>query len=211
MEKIENTERISDTNIDVTLPVKIGYSVIDELLRSKMIGEIISKEDSNGEKSNYAQILDVSIEKSQLEAYDFLLNINLQTLTSLFKNKQVKILFHASLDLDKGQQRVSLKDYLIDGKTKNWIADQLLETVLNKWMYGKFKKKMNFDFMPHIEKHIKSLNEKLENKLEAKEGIHLIGSLENLELSNLKAGDADLWISVTTKGTGIIELTKLDF
>jgi len=211
MEKIENTERISDTNIDVTIPVKIGYPVLDKLLRSKMIGEIISKEDSEGKKSNYAQILDVSIEKSELEAYDLRLNINLQTLTSLFKNKQVKIFFYASLDLDKEQQKISLKDYQIDGKTKNWIADQLLETVVNKWMYAKVKKKMNFDFMPHIEKHIKSLNEKLENKLEAKEGIHLIGSLENIELSNLKAGENDLWLSVTTKGTGIIELTKLDF
>jgi len=211
MEKIENTERISDTNIDVTIPVKIGYPVLDKLLRSKMIGEIISKEDSEGKKSNYAQILDVSIEKSELEAYDLRLNINLQTLTSLFKNKQVKIFFYASLDLDKVQQKISLKDYEIDGKTKNWIADQLLETVVNKWMYAKVKKKMNFDFMPHIEEHIKSLNEKLENKLEAKEGIHLIGSLENIELSNLKAGESDLWLSVTTKGTGIIELTKLDF
>lgn len=208
---MDNTNKISDTNIDVTIPVKIGYPILDKFLRSKMIGEIISKEGSEGKKSNYAQILDVSIEQSELEAYDLCLNIDLQTLTSLFKNKQVKILFHAALQLHKEEQRISLADYKIDGKTKNWIADQVLETLMNKWMYEKLKRKMNFDFMPHIEEHVKSLNEKLENKLEAKEGIHLIGSLENMELSNLKAGDTDLWVSVTVKGTGIVELTKLDF
>jgi len=211
MEKIENTEKISDTDVNVTIPVKIGYDTLDEFLRSKLIGEIISKEGSDGRKSNYAQILDVSIEKSELEDYDLCLHINLQTLTNIFKNKQVKILFYASLELDIEQQRISLKDYQIDGKTKNWLADQLLETLVNKWMYTKLKEKMNFDFMPHIEEHLKNLNEKLENKLEAKEGIHLIGSLENIELSNLKAGEKDLWVSVTVKGTGIIELTKLDF
>lgn len=208
---IDNTDKISDTNVDITIPVKIGYPILDKFLRSKMIGEIISKEGSDGRKSNYAQILDVSIGKSELEAYDLCLNMDLQTLTSLFKNKQVKILFHAALQLHKEEQRISLADYKIDGKTNNWIADQVLETLMNKWMYEKLKRKMNFNFMPHIEEHVKSLNEKLENKLEAKEGIHLIGSLENLELSNLKAGDTDLWVSVTVKGAGIVELTKLDF
>lgn len=208
---MDNTDRISDTNVDVTIPVKIGYPILDKFLRSKMIGEIISKEDSDGEKSNYAQILDVTIGQSELEGFDLCLDIDLQTLTSLFKNKRVKILFHAALYLHKEEQRISLEDYKIDGKTKNWIADQVLETVVNKWMYDKLKRKMNFDFMPHIEEHVKSLNEKLENKLEAKEGIHLIGSLENMELSSLKAGDTDLWVSVSVKGSGIIELTKLDF
>jgi len=208
---MEKIEKISDTNVNVTIPVKIGYPVLDKFLRSKMIGEIISKEGSDGEKSNYAQILDVTIGQSELEGFDLCLNIDIQTLTSLFKNKRVKILFHAALKLHKEEQRISLQDYKVDGKTKNWIADQVLETVVNKWMYDKLKRKMNFDFMPHIEEHIKSLNEKLENKLEAKEGIHLIGTLENMELSNLKAGEADLWVSVTVKGTGIVELTKLDF
>lgn len=208
---MEKIEKISDTNVNVTIPVKIGYPVLDKFLRSKMIGEIISKEGSDGEKSNYAQILDVTIGQSELEGFDLCLNIDLQTLTSLFKNKRVKILFHAALHLHKEEQRISLEDYKVDGKTKNWIADQVLETVVNKWMYDKLKRKMNFDFMPHIEEHVKSLNEKLENKLEAKEGIHLIGTLENMELSNLKAGDTDLWVSVTVKGTGIVELTKLDF
>ncbi|WP_026935216.1 DUF4403 family protein [Christiangramia echinicola] len=203
-------DEFNDQNINITIPVIIGYSVLDKYLREKLIGEIISKENSEGEKSNYAQILDVSIQKSELEGFDIRLNITLQTLTNLFKNKQVEIFFHAALELDKDLQNISLKDFEVDGKTKNWFADQLLETIVNKWMYEKLKKKMNFDLMPHIEEKLGSLNEKLENKLEAKEGVHLIGSLEKLEVSNLKAGENELWISVSVKGTGLVELEKLE-
>ena len=203
-------DEFNDQNINITVPVIIRYAVLDKYLKEKLIGEIISKENSEGKKSNYAQILDVSIEKSEMEGFDIRLNITLQTLTSLFKNKQVEIFFHAALELDKDLQNISLSDYEVDGKTKNWFADQLLETVVNKWMYEKLKKKMNFDLMPHIEEKLGSLNEKLENKLEAKEGVHLIGSLEKIEVSNLKAGENELWISVTVTGTGIVELEKLE-
>ena len=203
-------DELNSQNINITVPVIIGYSVLDKYLRQKLVGEIISKESSNGKTSNYAQVLDVAISKSEAEGYDLCLEINLQTLTSLFKNKQVKIYFHAALELDRENQHISLKDYEIDGKTKNWLADQLLETVVNKWMYDKLKKKMNFNFMPQIEEKLGSLNEKLENKLEAKEGVHLIGSLDNLEISNLKAGENELWISVSVTGTGMVELEKLE-
>ncbi|TRO67108.1 DUF4403 family protein [Christiangramia sabulilitoris] len=203
-------EENNDQNIKITIPVIIGYPVLDKYLKEKLIGEIISKEDSEGNKSNYAQILDVSIEKSEWEGFDLRLNISLQTLTSFFKNKRVQIYFHAALDLDRELQHIALREYEIDGKTNNWFADKLLETVVNKWMYEKLRKKMNFNLMPHIEEKVGSLNEKLENKLEAKEGVHLIGSLDKLEISNLKAGEHELWISVSITGTGIIELDKLE-
>lgn len=200
----------NEQNINITVPVIIGYDVIGKYLKQKLIGEIISKENSDGKKSNYAQILDVSIDKSQMEGFDLCLEINLQTLTSLFKNKQIKLLFHAAMHLDRELQHISLQDYEVDGKTKNWFADRLLETVVNNLMYEKLKKKMNFDLMPPIQEKVGALNEKLENKLEAKEGVNLIGSLDKLEISNLKAGENQLWISVSVSGNGLVELEKLE-
>lgn len=207
---MNENDRFIDPNIKITIPVIIGYHVLDKYLREKLIGEIISKDDKDGEKSNYARILDVSLEKSYLDGYDILLNITLQTLTSLFKNREVQIFFHASLELNKELQHISLQKFEIDGKTKNWFANKLLETVVNNWMYEKLKKKMNFDLMPHIEEKVVDINKKLENKLEAKEGVNLIGSLEKVEISNLSAGEKELWISVSVSGKGLLELEKLD-
>lgn len=201
--------KITDANIDITIPIKIGYPVLNKYLKQKLVGEIISKEDEEGNKSNYAQILDISMEQSELDEYDLCLHITLQTLTSLFKNKQIKLLFHASLELNRELQKICLRDYEVDGKTNNWIANQLLETAVNRWMYAKLKEKMNFNFMPHIEEQMDALNEKLENKLEAKEGIHLIGSLEGLEVAKFYAGESDLWISMNMKASGVVEIEKI--
>ncbi|MCG9971928.1 DUF4403 family protein [Christiangramia crocea] len=206
---MNDLDKISEANFNVTIPVKIGYPVLDNYLREKLVGEIISKENEEGKTSNYAQILDVSITKSELEDFDLCLHVNLQTLTSLFKNKQVRLLCHASLELDRENQKISLKDYEVDSKTSNWIANQLLEAVINKWMYSKLKQKMNFNFMPHIEEQMDALNEKLENKLEAKEGIHLIGSLDDLEISQFMAGENDLWISLNISANGVVEIEKI--
>lgn len=207
---MNENDRFIDPNIKITIPVIIGYHVLDKYLREKLIGEIISKDDKDGEKSNYARILDVSLEKSYLDGYDILLNITLQTLTSLFKNREVQIFFNASLELNKELQHISLQKFEIDGKTKNWFTNKLLETVVNNWMYEKLKKKMNFDLMPHIEEKVVDINKKLENKLEVKEGVNLIGSLEKVEISNLSAGEKELWISVSVSGKGLLELEKLD-
>lgn len=207
---MNENDRFIDPNIEITIPVIIGYQVLDKYLREKLIGEIISKDDKDGEKSNYARILDVSLEKSYLDGYDILLNITLQTLTSLFKNREVQIFFHATLELNRELQHISLQKFEIDGKTNNWFANKLLETVVNNWMYEKLKKKMNFDLMPHIEEKVGDINKKLENKLEAKEGVNLIGSLEKVEISNLSAGEKELWISVSVSGKGLLELEKLD-
>lgn len=203
-------DKFIDQNINITIPVVVGYQVLDKYLREKLVGEILFNENKEGEKSNYAQVLDISIEKSYLEGFDFLLNISLKTLTNLFKNREVKIFFHAALELDKELQLVSLKDFEVDGKTKNWFADKLLETIVNNWMHEKIKKKMNFDLMPHIERKVGAINKELENKLEAKEGVYLIGALDKVKSSNLKAGIEGLWISVSVSGTGLLELEKLE-
>ncbi|MDX1544247.1 MAG: DUF4403 family protein [Christiangramia sp.] len=208
---MSDSERISDANIDITVPVKIGYEVLDEYLKEKLVGEIIRKEDSEGKSSNYAQILEISVDRSELENFDLCINLTIQTLTTFFKNKQVKILFYALLDLDREEQRIFLKDYKVDGVSNGWFVDQILETLINKWMYKQLKEKMNFEFMPHIKENLESINNRLENKLEAKEGVHLLGGVNNLEISNLKFDEKDVWISVAIKANGLIELTKLKF
>lgn len=208
---MNENELLSEASIDINLPVKIGYPVLDGYLKEKLVGEIISKETAEGKSSNYAQILDITVYKSSLPEFDLSFELNLQTLTTFFKNKQIKILFHALFELDREAQRIFLKDYEVDGLSNGWLADQLIETIVNKWMYNKLKEKMNFEFMPQIQEHLKSLNTRLENKLEAREGIHLLGGVDKLEVTRLIFGENDVWISVHIDANGLLELTKLKF
>lgn len=199
----------SEANIDFSVPIKIGYPVLDKFLKQKLTGEIISKDGSQDKGNNYAQILDISVSKSELQDFDICLEMSLQTLTTFFRNKHIQIYFHASLELDREQQRIFLSDYFADGKSKNWFADQVIETLVNKLMYAKLKKKLNFEFMPHIQKNLDEINEKLENEMEARKGVHLIGAMKTLEVAGMKFGDHDLWISLLVQGSGIVEIKEI--
>ena len=208
---MQDDEQFPAKLINLTLPVGIEYSAINELLREKLIGEIISKSNDETKGSNYAQILNVSIYKSHLENFDLCLELDLQTLTSIFKNRQVKIFFHAGVELDSAEQQVFLSDYKIDGKTNSWLADQFLETVVNKWMYGKLKKKMNYNFFPHLQEQMTSINDKLENQLEAKEGVYISGALEELQVMEINAMQNGIYVLLNLEGEGAIQLKKLKF
>ena len=206
---MEEEQIFSEANIDFTVPVKIGYQVIDKYLKQKLIGEIISKDGSQAKGNNYAQILDISVRKSEIDGFDICLDLSLQTLTTFFKNKHIRILFDAVLELDREEQRIYLKDYTADGQSKSWLADQMIETLVNKLMYAKLKKKLNFEFMPHISKNLDELNEKLENEMEARKGVHILGAMKTLEISGIKFGENDLWISVKVQGSGLVEIKEI--
>ena len=63
--------------------------------------------------------------------------------------------------------------------------------------------------MPQLEEQMNSLNSKLENRIEAKEGINLIGFLEDLEVAQFMADENDLWISMRLKANGVVEIDKI--
>lgn len=210
-------EDMSDTNEDVqgmmeiALPVKVSYSALRTILKEKMVGEMIKKESDDGESSNYAQILDVNISKSELPEFDLILEIEFQTLTSIFRNKRGTAYFHSALELDRKKQSISISEFNVRTETHSWLADTLLQTLLNRWMHAKLKKKMHFNFLPMIEKQIISLNKKLEQQIEAKEGVHISGNLDNLEIIKIRAREAFLEIFVKIEGSAEVEVKDLSF
>ncbi len=208
---------MSETNeeiqgmVEVALPVKIGYAVLRSYLNERMVGEMIKKENDDGNDTNYAQILNVDISKSELPDFDIILEVEFQTLTSVFKNKQGTAFFHAAIELDKVQQCISISDFQVKTRTDSWLADKLLQTLLNKWMYGRLKKKMHFNFLPKIEQQILSLNKKLDKQIKAREGVHVSGALDTLEIINIRAREAFLEIFVKMLGNAEVELKDLSF
>ena len=206
--EMEKTENLLQGLNFIRLPINIDYTVVETFLRKKMIGETISSEDKDGKVTNYAEILDLSLEKSQDEAYHLALELKFKTLTTFFRNKEGKILLHVSLDFDKEEQLVSVSDFKLEGNTKNWLFNKSLETVVNSFMRGKIQNKLNFDFRPEIVKHLRSMNEKLENRLEVAEGIFLSGRMKTFKIDEILPKDTHFLVLVNFEGNTIVDIKK---
>ena len=44
----DTNRNISEADFDITIPIKIGYPVLNDFLKQKLVGEIISKENEQG-------------------------------------------------------------------------------------------------------------------------------------------------------------------
>ena len=195
--------------ISLRLPVKIGFNVLDEALRNKLIGENIETEDKDGEVSTYATILDAALLKSEKAGYDVALDIKFKTLTSLFKNKEGNILLHLAIEFIPEDQEIMVKDYKLEAKSNNWLMDKGLQAVANTFIYEKLKKKMKLDFTPHIEKQLREINEKLEDKIKPSEEVSLSGYLEKFKIADIIPGESIFLISIEIEGFAIAELIKI--
>jgi hypothetical protein len=206
---MEKAEDLSQGLNFIRLPISLAYTVVETYLRKKMIGETISSEAEDGKVTIYAEILDLSLEKSQDEAYDLALELKLKTLTTFFRNKEGKILLHLSLDFDQEAQLASVNNFRLEGNTKNWLLNKSLETMANTFMRGKIKNKMKFDFRPEIEKHLRSMNEKLDHRLEVAEGIFLFGRLNTFKISEIIPQASRFLVLVNFEGNTLLEIKKI--
>jgi len=193
----------------VSLPISIAYAVVETYLRKKMIGEIISSEAEDGKVSKYAEILDLSLEKSQDKNYHLVLEVKFKILTTLFKNKEGKILLQLLLDFDREEQLVRVDNFKLEGNTKNWLLNKSLETTFNTFMHGKIKNKMKFNFRPEIEKHLRSINEKMGNRLEVAEGIFLFGRLNTFKISEIILQSSQFLVLVNFEGNTLLDIKKI--
>ncbi|MDX1471569.1 MAG: DUF4403 family protein [Flavobacteriaceae bacterium] len=198
-----------DENISLILPIIVGYTTLEDHLKTKFIGEVLKKESSSGKSSNYAKILDISLSKSDVSNYELNINLKIQTLTLLYRNKEINISILASLLFDSENQRISIDEYKIDSQGKHWLADQLLESVVNNFLYNKLRSNMQVDLAPILEEQLENLNQKLEKGMEAAEGLKMVGSLQNLSIYDLQARETALWIFIAIKGWGVVEVEKL--
>lgn len=203
-------EKSLQDNIDIKLPVKIGYAVLENVLREKMAGEMIQVEKGNGEFTRYAQVLDLSLMRSPEDNFDLTVEVKFKSLVKLFRNKTGSILFHLRIHYDEAAQLLEVDDYRIKGNSENWMMNRSLETVANNLVYNKLKSKMRIDLIPHIEPQVKKLNGQLQNDFEAAEGVILSGKIENVTIAEIIAGETDLYVLVHIKGDTVVEITKIN-
>ncbi|HSI68620.1 MAG TPA: DUF4403 family protein [Gillisia sp.] len=196
-------------NIDINLPVKIGYDVLEKVLRDRMVGETFQIEKDNGEVTKYAEVLNVRLGKSLEEGYDLTAQLEFKTLTTLFKNKTAGILFHAVIEFNERDQQVEVGDFKIKGTSSSWLMNKSLETVANKIVYGKLKNNMKLDFRPHLEPQLQKLNKKLENSMQAGEGVFLTGKIGEIRICEFIAGNTEIYLVLKIQGGTAVEIKDI--
>ena len=208
---MEQEQKKPQNNILLKVPVRIEYSVIEKYLQEKLVGENIKSQDEDGDVTNYAEILGVSIEKSTIEEYDFVLHVEFKTLTSFFRNKRSSFLFYVSIGFDEQEQEIEITDYKLEGTGKNWFVNKSLQAVANTFMYEKLKKKMNFDFDPHIDKQLEEVNSKLAHRLEVTEGVLLSGHLNTFRVTGIIPGKSHIIININVEGSALVDINEINF
>lgn len=197
-------------NIDINLPVKIGLDVLENVLRERMVGETFQVEKESGKVTKYAEVLDVRLGYSIEEGYDLTVELILNSLTTLFKNKTAGILLHAAIDFNERDQELEVVDFNVKGTSSSWLMNKSLETVANKIIYGKLKKNMKLDFRPHLEPQLKKLNDKLENSMQAAEGVYLWGNMEEVRISEFRTDSEAVYFVLKLHGGTGIEIKEIN-
>lgn len=196
-------------NIQITLPVKIPYKVLEALLREKAIGKPISIKKDNGEETKYAEILGVSLMASPDEQYDLALDVKFRTLTSLMGNKTGSVIVDVALDFNEDYQEISVSDYKLMGNSKNWFLNRSLETVANTLIKNKLRNKMRFDFRPILEKQLLKVNEKLQSNFEPAEGIGVEGNMRTIRIHQIIPGNNQLSVLIGFIGMAYVEVKEI--
>ncbi|MCF4101400.1 DUF4403 family protein [Gillisia sp. M10.2A] len=205
---MKKPKHLPENKISLQLPVKISFETIEDHLRERFVGENITQ-NKNGKLTKYAEILDLSLEKSSIDDFDIVLAVKFKTLTKFFKNKEGIILLYLSVHFDKEVQQVGVKDFKLDGISNNWLFDNSLEAIANTFMHEKLKNKMTFDFQQEMKKQLPVINAQLVNKMEVKEGIFLSGNLDTFMINDIIVGAAELLILIDLEGRSTVEIKKI--
>ncbi|HET8754155.1 MAG TPA: hypothetical protein VFM59_07315, partial [Salinimicrobium sp.] len=180
--KNENT---AEENVFMKLPVEVEYQVLNEILKQKFQGKVLSKGMDDGTSSDQAKIEEIFLQPHTIDGFELSLRLKLRLLTSFFQNKTVEMLIHISPQFHFESQEISVQKYEIDGLNNGWIINNLLESLINSFLYNKLKNKMKFRLQPLLQSKISDLNTKLLSGLEVKNGIFLYGEIQDLTVSKI--------------------------
>lgn len=207
---MEQPKVATKSNVKIQLPIKIDYGVLDEYLQKKLQGKVLSKGKANGESSDHAKIQKINLGKSPLEDYDLAVNLQLQLLTTLFRNKEIKAVVHLSLDFREAYQEVHIPKYRLDGENNSWVTNGIVEMIINNFLYSKLKEKMKFDLKPIIAQRLEKLNLELAAGKEIVDGINLTGKLSEFWVEELIPGQRTLLVSVRVLGNNVLNVRNID-
>lgn len=204
-------ERPSENNIVITLPINLAYAAIDGYLKENYTGEIIQEEKENGKVSEYAEILGMSLQRSEEEEYDIAVDVTFKNLTSIFHNKTGRILMHLSLNFNEPEQEIYVDSFKLKGNSGSWIMDNAMEAMANTFLHKKIKNKMVFNFRAIIAEKLEELNKKLEDPYKVKEGINLYGNLKNFRIQRIIPKIRHFYVLLNIEADAVMDIELLNF
>jgi hypothetical protein len=196
-------------NIDLTLPIKIPYPVLRELLETKLIGMEIG----TGERKR-GQILRLGLQASPLPDYDMVLGLRIGLARKVLWAKEVPLYLHASLDFDPESGRLSVGTFKIDVDSANFVLDKALEFLANRMYYRKVLDKASVNVNELIASKMAVLNEKLQSGIPSSQGMVFNGNMENITITQIEPGPEYIVVYAHFKGGAevtLLNLPDLDF
>ena len=199
------------SNVNIQLPVKIDYRVLDAYLQKKFNGKILSKGSADGESSSdRARIRKISLRRSEQEDFDFALHLQLTLLTPLFKNKEINAIVHLDVEFREADQEVYIHHYEFEGEN-NWFINRLLETFLNSIIYSTLKKRMKMGLDEIIEKQLATFNAKLSDGLEVRQGTWISGKFHRFRVKEIVPGRDYLLVALEISGNNVLNINEISF
>lgn len=207
---MENIKNSPQGNLQLKIPIRIAYDVLQNFLRKKFVGEKIKIEE-NGQFSNYAEVLDININKSLEEDYDLVLEVRFRTLTSFFRNKKGTAIIQAALGFRDKEQEIAVLDYDLEVQTGNWLMNKTLQAVVNSnFLSTKLKEKLKYEFKPMVEKQLRAANLKLNEQLEASKGVFISGKLNNFRILDIIPGRERLVVILSLEGNAVVDIKEIN-
>lgn len=198
-------------DISLSLPIRMKFKTLTNFINKSYAGHTISKTNSHGKETSYFEIRHINVQPSDVEKYNIELILNLETLTTFYNHRELEISIFTLVKLDVITQKIYVDSYKMESKGQGWIADHLIKSILNTFIYEKMIKNLNYELVPLIDEKLQELNLKLASKLEVQSGISVLGALNSLRITHFEIRDNTLWIIISLKGWGVVDIENLAF
>lgn len=191
-------------NVNLTLPIKIPYEVLQQLTDRKLIGMEIGTG-----KRKQGRILGTSLEVSPLSEYDVVLGLKMRIIRKILIAKEVKLFIHVSLAYDPDLGRLSVSTFKIDSKSKNFLLDKALELLANRIYYRKVIAKATYNLNELIGPYLTGLNERLRPGISFSQGMILQGTMENITITRIESLTDHVLVHTLFKGAAEVAIQKI--
>ncbi|HEA19497.1 hypothetical protein LCGC14_0993250 [marine sediment metagenome] len=191
-------------NINLTVPIKICYPVLQQVLETKLIGMEVGTEERKRGK-----ILSVGLAPSPLADYHVVFELQLELARKLLWAKQIPMLIHCSLDFDPESGKLSVGTFKIDSKSRNFVLNRAFEFLANRVYYRKILDKASINLDELIAAKVSILNEKLLSGIAASKGMLFNGTMNTIALTKIEPGPEHFVVYARFKGEVEVTLSSL--